>query len=200
MISICLKSNNLHSLNLIEESLDNETFPEIYYTQREFKHFKNLIIHYKGKKTDDFNYVLSKILTNFFISTYEKNFLKQQLNFDFFYFSDGEKNNIFEKAISVLDTASNFKHKFKIIKNSILDYFSENSFCNLEGFANFRLYEYKKFMNNVLENAINDYVLQKEYFEYINLLHEYINLQLPQTELVHLLYGLNHKLLLDKNR
>ena len=87
MISICLKSKNLNSLNYIENYLDTETLPDIYYSCKKFKYYNNLIIHYKGTHKKQFYSTLSKILSNYFIDTYEIIFLKKQLSFDFFYFS-----------------------------------------------------------------------------------------------------------------
>ena len=197
MISICLKSKNLNSLNYIENYLDTETLPDIYYSCKKFKYYNNLIIHYKGTHKKQFYSTLSKILSNYFIDTYEIIFLKKQLSFDFFYFSKQEKKSIITKATSLLNSTDNTTKKQCIIENSLKIYFAENSFCNLDGFSTFRLYQYKKLMNEILESTINDYILQKEYAEYVGVLQEYISLQIPQTKCIHLLYGLNQKLLLD---
>ena len=86
------------------------------------------------------------------------------------------------------------------MQNTISDYFVDNYVCNIDGFANFRLYSYKDFINTVLEDVINDYILQKEYSEYVNLLREYIKMQSPQSEVIHLIYSKDKKLLLDESR
>ena len=198
MISICLKSKNLNSLNYIENYLDTETLPDIYYSCKKFKYYNNLIIHYKGTHKKQFYSTLSKILSNYFIDTYEIIFLKKQLSFDFFYFSKQEKKSIITKATSLLNSTDNTTKKHCIIENSLKIYFAENSFCNLDGFSTFRLYQYKKLMNEILESTINDYILQKEYAAYVGVLQEYISLQIPQTKCIHLLYGVNQKMLLDE--
>lgn len=200
MISICLKSNNVSSLNSIENYLDNTSFPEIYYSQKKFKYFNNLIIHYLGNKPNQFYNEFSDILSNFIIANYESHFIKQQLSFDFFYFSPTEKKSLENTVIKELNIDINQKKKLKIIKNSILDYFLQNSSCNLDGFINFRLYNYKNFINLILESTINDYVIQKEYAEYVNLLQEYVSFQPPQCKAIHLIYNNNVKILLDDSK
>ena len=91
MISICLKTNNLHSLNYIEQQLNQTTLSQIFYSQKKFKIYNNIIIHYLGDMPNEFYNVFSDILSNLIIANYEKTFIKQQLQFDFFYFSLEEK-------------------------------------------------------------------------------------------------------------
>lgn len=200
MISICLKSNNIFSLNSIENYLDNTELPEIYYSQKKFKHFNNIIIHYKGHNEKLFYKVFSNILSKYIINFYEKHFIKQQLAFDFFYFSIQDKRRIQDSAIETMNIESNVVKKMNILRDCIIEYFSKTSSCNLDGFINFRLYDYKNFINLILENVINDYIIQKEYAEYVNLLQEYINMQTPQTESIHLIYSNDTKILLDDSK
>lgn len=200
MISICLKSTNISALNSIENYLDNTTFSEIYYSQKKFKYFNNIILHYRGNKPIQFYKKLSKILSEYVINNCEQNFVKQQLSFDFFYFSESEKKIIERSTIKNLNSDINKKRKLEILQNCIEDYFESSSSCNLEGFINFRLYNYKNFINLILEHTINDYIIQKEYLDYVNLLKEYINIQTPQSETVHLVYNNTTKLLLDDSK
>ncbi|MBO5349959.1 MAG: putative sporulation protein YtxC [Clostridia bacterium] len=200
MISICLKSNNISSLKSIENYLDNTTFPEIYYSQKKFKYFDNLIIHYKGYNEKSFYKIFSNILSNYIIDYCEKRYIQQQLTFEFFYFTLQEKKKIQETALKTMSLESNVEKKVNILQKSITDYFSTNSSCNLDGFINFRLYDYKNFINLILESIINDYVLQKEYAEYVSLLQEYISIQNPQSECIHLIYSNDTKILLDNSK
>ena len=200
MISICLKSNNIRSLNYLENCLDQITFPQIYYSQKKFNIYKNLIIHYTGNDLDNFYDIFSNILSKYIIENYEKSFINQQLKFDFFYFSTDEKNMIQTTTIQNLNSKLNKKQKNSIINNCIKSYFLEHSSCVLDGFINFRLFNYKNFINLILENTINDYILKKEYAEYVNLLYEYISIQEPQSESIHLIYGTDSKLLLDSSK
>lgn len=200
MISICLKSNNISSLNLIETYLDNISLPEIYYSQNKFKHFNNIIIHYKGSHKKQFFSCFSNMLSQYIINFYEKSFIRQQLSFDYFYFSYKDKKIILNSVIDKMHTESNISRKKNILNTCIINYFLENNSCNLDGFINFRLYNYKEFINLIIENVINDYVIQKEYDEYVNLLHEYITLQTPQSENIHLIYSDTTKILLDDSK
>ena len=62
MISICLKSSNINLLNSLEQLLDKVSFERIYYSQRKFKIYNNLIIHYLGNDVNEFYNIFITIL------------------------------------------------------------------------------------------------------------------------------------------
>ena len=200
MISICLKSSNKKSLNELEKYLDITSFPDIYYSQKKFKYFYNLIIHYTGNNIKDFYYVFSNLLSDFIVNIFEKKFIINQLAFDFFYFSKSEKQEILTYILKALNSEITVNKKLSILQNSVKDFFINTSSCNLEGFINFRISDYKNFINLILEKEINNFVIQKEYSEYVNLLKDYINIQPTQTDIIHLIYSDNEKFLLDNSK
>ena len=200
MVSICLKSTNTKNLQIIEEKLNKIIIPEIYYSQKKFKYFNNLIIHYKGSKKEKFFNTISKILSSYIIENYESKIINQQIYFDFFYFSENEKNIIKKLVHNNLNKKNNKTQKQTILQNIITSYFLQENICILEGFINFRIYEYKIFLNKILETTINDYILKKEYSEYVNLLQEYVAIEPAQCKTIYLLYTPNVKILLDSQK
>lgn len=200
MISICLKSSNINLLNALEQLMNKVSFEQIYYSQKKFKIYNNFIIHYLGTNINEFYNVFSDLIASLTIHYFEKKFIQQQLNFDFFYFSSDEKELIKSSVINNLKLPSNIRQKKNIIKDCTRKFFIQNSQCILDGFINFRLYNYKHFINLILEKTINDYVIKKEYIEYVDLLYEYIHIQPTQTSSLHLIYSENIKLLLDDSK
>ncbi len=197
MVSICFKSMDNQSLNLLEGYFDNIEFPDIFYTQKKFKTFYNLIVHYKGVNIKEFYNILSDTLSVFIISNYEDNFINTQLKLDFFYFSSYERNDIFNNAKNTLSSNKIYTQKKKILKQSISKYIKKINKFYIDGFINFRIYDYKHFLNSILDQEIHEYVLQKEYYEYIQLLKEYISVKPSQTSDIHLIYSDKEKVLLD---
>ena len=120
MISICLKSSNINLLNSLEQLLDKVSFERIYYSQRKFKIYNNLIIHYLGNDVNEFYNVFSDLISSFTINHFEKKFIQQQLNFDYFYFSADEKESIKSSAFNNLNQPINIQQKKNIIKNLII--------------------------------------------------------------------------------
>lgn len=197
MISICIKSYKKHSFEILEEKLGTLTIPKIYYLQKRFKYSNNLIIHYTGKCTRAFFASISSVIADYIIENYEESFLQKNLDYEYFYFSNSEKKHIKDAAQVFLHNALHFEEKKFAISTSIQNYFVENKILEIDGFINFRLYAYRNILNTAIEKATNEFVIQKEYSEYVNLLKDYINLQPPQTECIHLVYANDNKLLLD---
>lgn len=185
---------------MLEQYFENVTFSNIIYCRRKFSKFYNLIIHYTGTKKSDFYKFISKLFRKYIIDNYEENILKDQLKLDFFYFSKMEQAEIITNLKNSLIKAQTLNEKTNILENSIQLYITQNKSCLIDGFINFRINSYKKYLQDCLENEVHTYVVSKEYIEYINVLHEYICESTPKTEQVHLIYSHSEKTLLDKDK
>lgn len=73
------------------------------------------------------------------------------------------------------------------LKKTLSDYLAKHSKLNIEGFLNFRLKEYNAFLNDSLETITEDYLIEKEYEEFISLLAYFIEAQEPLLYRVHIL-------------
>ena len=67
-------------------------------------------------------------------------------------------------------------------------------------FINFRLKDYLSILDEVVNEAVNSFVIEKEYFEFISLLKLYINSQAYNCEMVHIIFSSSESLLLDENK
>ena len=92
------------------------------------------------------------------------------------------------------------KTREQIIQEAILSYIQEDKSMILEGFVNFRLREYMSYLDNNIDTAVNQFVIEKEYNEFINLLKIYIESKLPECGILHLIYINGESLLLDENK
>ena len=80
------------------------------------------------------------------------------------------------------------------------DYLSNHSQINIEGFLNFRLQEYNAFLSDSLENLTEEYLIEKEYEEFISLLSYFVEIQEPLIDQVHILpFGEERYRLFDGN-
>ena len=70
----------------------------------------------------------------------------------------------------------------------------------LSGFINFRLKEYIDILETVLSNAVNTFVIEKEYLEFISLLQLYINSQPCGCNVIHIVYSKSKAELFDENK
>lgn len=81
-------------------------------------------------------------------------------------------------------------------RNKIADdlerYLQEETALQLEGFTMFRLQSYRNELAEIAEYALDEYVLDKQYQEFISLLKYFVQMQESKVSLVHLLHKGGH--------
>ena len=165
MNSICLKENNLLLQDYLIDEIDKASFDDIKYSKHSFKLYDNLIIHYIGENSDAFFDFLSKITAKSIIKFYEEIMVKKLINFDYFYFDRNDKKIIFDEYKILINKISEFEkeQKFTLIYSPLKSFFKHNKSIVLEGFINFKLKEYVEYLRTLLQEAVNQFILDKEY-------------------------------------
>ena len=80
------------------------------------------------------------------------------------------------------------------------DYLKENKSLNLNGLISFRLTEYTKYLDTIIDICVNKFVIDREYFEFVNLLKTYVLSSPSNSATIHLVYKNNESILLDENK
>lgn len=198
--SFCIKTNNNQIINYLLSEFENVKAENLYVSNLKFKSYNNFIVHYKGKDLDCFYNVFSSIFSSAIINFYEKDVIKHIINSNYFYFSDIEQIKIFEIVNNYL--YNNDLEEVCIRKDSIiiscLEYFANNKSAILNGFVNFRIQNYIKIVDYIVDLAVNKFVIDREYTEFIDLLKCYINSKDCETSIVHLMYQGEESTLLDE--
>ena len=93
-----------------------------------------------------------------------------------------------------LNEISHKNNKFSIerkdlISQAVLEYLDTSHELALDGFINFRLKDYWKTLEDVIEATANDFIMEEEYNEFIRILRYFVDIQPPQTEEVHVVIG-----------
>lgn len=202
MKSICIKTNNSNLLQYLLDALNNIELENICFSCRQFKYYKNIIIHYKGPEESEFFNEISSILSLLVIDELEEKLLKRTLLQNYFYFDQEERNKILNLCFDSMafDFYAVFDKKFKILHKIFSSYLMKNRNLYLEGFVNFRLSPYMKILDDIVNEAVNNYMIEKEYLEFISLLRLYINTQTCNCDVVHIIYSNSESILLDENK
>lgn len=198
--SFCIKTNNNSILNYLLNEFENLDFDNIYISKQKFKLYNNIIIHYKGKDLDSFYNIFSNILSSLIIKFYEKDLIRHIINCNYFYFTEMEQRKIFEITNNYLiekDLDEAYIRKDSIMI-SCIEYFANNKSVILDGFVNFRIKDYVKIIDYLVDMAVNKFVIDREYTEFIDLLKCYINSRDCCSSLVHLVYKNQESILLDE--
>lgn len=202
MKSICIKTNDSKILYYLLDALNNISLDNIYFSFNEFKSYKNVIIHYKGSNINEFISTISDMLSFLIIDNFEESIIKRLILNNYFYFDNMEINKVFDICIDLLNNREEYlvDDRINLISGNFYTYIQNNKQLILNGFINFRLKEYFSLLNSVIDIAVNKFIIEREYLEFISLLKLYINSQNSNFDIVHLIYCDNNSILLDDNK
>ena len=202
MKSICIKTNNENLLDYLLNELDYIEVKPVAISKNQFKNYKNIIIHYSGNDNKKFVHEVSCILSCLVIDELEESFLKMILLKNYFYFNSTEMKHILELCYEIFSDDFNtyFDKKHNLLIDSFENYLITNKSIILTGVINFRIKNYMTILEDVVDEAVNSFVVEKEYLEFISLLKMYVNSQNSNCDVVHLIYNKNNSTLLDKDK
>lgn len=202
MISYCIKTNEQKIENYLLGKIEKIDFPNLVYTNLMFTKYNNVIIHYVGEKKNEFIDFLTKLLSNTVQKFYEEKIIKQVLNYNYFYFDSEDKKQIYENCKKLMQSEEYEKEETieELVNTEIKKYLLETKSIYLDGFVTFRLKEYTKYLDNIIDLAVNQYVIEKEYNEFINMLRIYIESKPSQYDILHLIYVNGESIILDDNK
>ena len=202
MKSLCIKTNNSDLIEYLLNELKHLELEYVCFSKQKFKHFRNVIIHYMGDNNYIFLDKISSILSLLVIDELEEEFINKLLIQNYFYFDINERKTILDICFDIMaeDFSDNFDKKFETLYNSFYDFLLGNKNLYLKGFTNFRLKDYFNILDDIVTKAVNSYVIEKEYLEFISLLKLYINSQNSNCEIVHIVYSNSNTILLDENK
>lgn len=201
MKSFCIKTNNKQIINYLVDEFSNINLNNIYISSNSFKTYDNVIIHYTSDKTNLFITKISLILTNCIIKFYEKSIIKNILSYNYFYFNELEKNQIFLYSLDALKSPTDSSNtRLDELYNSVFQYICNNKYFILSGFVNFRLQNYHSFLDSIVDLSVNKFLIEREYAEFINLLKLYVNSKESNNQVIHLIYINQESILLDNEQ
>lgn len=201
MKSICIKTNNKYIIDYLLKDFSNIDLDNIYLSANSFAHYDNVIIHYLGNDLDTFLENVCDILTQCIFFFCEENIVKKLIKYNYFYFDDSEKKQILQTTVESLNLdATIYREKYELVFNSIENYIKEHRNIVFSGFINFRLKDYIEILDEITDISVSNFLIEREYFEFINMLRMYINSKESSTNHIHLVYINNEALLLDNDK
>lgn len=116
--------------------------------------------------------------------------IREILRYNYFYFRQEERDEIVSIAKSKLEKgmpASRQETYLGLIERRTKNYLlEENQHLNIEGFVYFRLKDYQQELKGIVDDAVESYLMEKEYREFVRLLKYFLEIQQPKIEMVHL--------------
>ena len=201
MSSLCIKTNNEDILTYLQNEFSEFNMLNVFYSRHEFKSYKNAIIHYTGIDNELFYTKLATLLSYIVIDYFEQNILKNILYSNYFYFDKYEINKILELCTENLCDSDefSFSNRQMLLFDAFYEYIPTHHSIILSGFINFRLKNYRSLLEHLVDFSVNEFIIEREYLEFISLLKIYINSQNSSSQTVHIISNENNLFLLDEN-
>lgn len=200
MKSVCVKSNNKYIIDYLLKEFSNINLEHIYLSNLSFKIYHNVIIHYTGDDIATFHTYVCDILTKCILFFYERKMVKNLIRYHYFYFNDIEKQTILDTCFEAFHEPELYEEKYKSIFSSFVRYLSEHHSIVLSGFVNFRLQEYRDLLDYHTDLSVSNFLIEREYHEFIDILHLYVSSKESSTNVIHLVYRNKDSILLDGNK
>lgn len=149
---------------------------------------------------------VSFILADYIIKFYEEKLITRIINMNYCYFNQIEKNQIYDISLSFLrSNTDELKYNLysakrrNLIFKKLIEYFENNNEIIIDGFVNFRVKDYIKELEDIVDKAVDAFLMEREYQEFIKLLRYFVDIQEPRMEAVHILPGYDNKyIILDQ--
>ncbi len=141
----------------------------------------------------------SNIIYEFISSEYEEENIKKIVKENYYYLESKEKNEITKRCNALIlgkgiagnsGLMSSISCKNLVIKK-IQNYLDESKEINIDGFVRFRLKDVISELNIMVDKVVEDYVLEKEYSEFIGLLRYFVDIQESKYELINIFVDKN---------
>ena len=138
---------------------------------------------------------VANAVADIIIGNLERFFVEKIIESNYEYFDQIDRESILGKALIHLNNLSpngeihylpQIERKDRILTR-LLNYLKANDQLNIEGFIRFRLKDYFQELEQAAEHAVEDFMMEKEYKEFIRLLKYFVDIQDPKVNEVNII-------------
>jgi putative sporulation protein YtxC len=158
---------------------------------------------------DILRYHVASALADNIVFDVEKELISKVLLSRYSYFDDSEREKIADFVLDTLNRRSQGDEEGQVqaavrrrndVLFTLLDYLDTGDCLILEGFMRFRLKRYMEQIETAADSAVDDFMLEKEYNEFIRLLKYFVDVQEPKIDEIHVIARPNGRFrLLDES-
>lgn len=130
---------------------------------------------------------------------WERVLLEEIIRETYYYFDPEDRNVILNNALDRIsgrelpeDKLPRYRHRQKIL-NELENFLHSSNHIVIDGFIRFRLKDYLHDLYEAVEDAVDDFLLDKEYKEFVQLLKYFVDIQDSRTERVDVVLGRDGK-------
>lgn len=185
LLSIELSENSeiFNNINIITNIDESDVNIEIFPIKE-----GNIRVRYLTDKEAKVGSYLEKIISQVtkLLIEYTKSESRKYLEENYFYFDEDEFEEI--KRTIEEEIANDIKIQL-IIKNKFKEVIENSGLINLNGFIKFRLKFISLYAAQIVEKSIDNYLMKKEYFDFINIIRYITEAEEKDYDLVNVIYN-----------
>lgn len=141
-----------------------------------------------------FRHYLANAISDLVLDRYEKPLVRKIIDQNYYYFDPEEQDQIFALAAVNLEYGDSAEgdpfyragRKTRVL-HRVLDYLEASNSLVMEGFIAFRLRDYLEELEEAVDHAVDNFMMDREYREFIRLLKYFVDIQEPRVNEVHVL-------------
>ncbi|MBS3969880.1 MAG: putative sporulation protein YtxC [Clostridia bacterium] len=176
-------------ITMKEQGLINDI--NIKFKGKYFFYELKLSADYTSKPLNNCINSLISTLTNLIIDKYKDIIIEKTIKNYYYYFDINERKAISTKTVNYLLAINDLKNqktwKSRISKR-IIKHFENHNNLIIDGFVNFRLKDFCNEIQLAVEDSVEDYLLEKEYDEFVDLLKHLMHITRPKFKSVHIFF------------
>lgn len=137
---------------------------------------------------------LAAALSDLIVEKWEEDLIRRIIRSHYYYFSRDEQDRICTCAGKNLAGAGGDErtlhdklHRKSRILHRLRDYLDSSTELVVEGFLHFRLRDYLEELEDAVDRAVDDFLMEREQREFIRLLKYFVETQEPRVDEVHVL-------------
>ena len=135
---------------------------------------------------------LAEALANYIVEVKEEGIVSEIIASEYSLSSPEQSKSVKDLSYKLLGTEKDSvearRQRITGLTESCYLFLRENKSLHIDGFITFRLKEYRAKLKEIVDFAVDEYLLDKQYEEFIGLLQYFVYFQEPLTPLVHLMH------------
>lgn len=139
-------------------------------------------------------HTVANAVSDVIVEKWERERIRKMIRESYYYFSPEEQDTILgyaERNLAAPEPAQRpglyrVSRKSRIL-HRLRDYLDQSDELVVDGFVTFRLQDYTEELEDAVDRAVDDFLMEREYREFVRLLKYFVDVQEPRVDRVHVL-------------
>ncbi|SHE52924.1 putative sporulation protein YtxC [Seinonella peptonophila] len=152
--------------------------------------------HCKPTEKEVLRQELASCLATFFYECWEHDWIHKKLSKRL---PESIHSELDQVEARLMTRRKSVEHWIMKLTDALTDYLKTEEHLALDGFIYFRFHVYRQSIEKLIQEVVEEFILDREYKEFIQLLRYFVSVQTPTYDLVHVIHQMDGKFKLFRN-